>query len=162
MMLWKLPLLLALALATGFVQGVAHAWRFRMTGQVPTRVKVHWLLGRTVACTVAAWLLLPVAWWLPALGALVLTSTAFRYTMAADLLDRGWHPCYLGATSLYDRAWLWWQLGHDVGRDRQEHYRRYHRDALYRAAVLDAGRLAYACELIAAAIAFALFLIHTL
>lgn len=161
-MLWKLPLLFALALLTGMVQGIAHAWRFRMTGQVPARVKVHWLLARAVVCAVAAWLLLPAGWWLVAVAMWSCTSSCFRYTMAADLSDRGWHPLYLGATSRYDRAWLWWQLGWDVGRDRQQHYRRYQRDALYRDAVHDAGRLAYIGEMVLAALLTTIFLFHTL
>jgi hypothetical protein len=156
----RIAAVVVLAIASGFLQGVVHAWRFRMTGRVPTRVKVHWLLARVVLCLLGAFLVLSDVWWVVAIGVMAASDTAFRWTMAAELTDRGWHPLYLGASSYFDRAVLWWHLGFDPGADPPAHYRAYNRDRVYRDTVHDAGRTVYAAEVVTCLATTIFYIIH--
>ncbi len=143
---------LLLGVALGMAQCTAHSDLFRAKGMIPRRMKVQWAMGRVAIVAIAALLigsttrvqLLPLVF--TACSALTCFPMVFTYLMGTELKDKGWHPLYLGATSTYDRLLLYWQLGHDVGKDPEAHYRLYNQNRDYRDDVHDAGRAAYILE----------------
>lgn len=118
-----------------------------VSGKTITRgEKTMWSALRCVVIPGAAMPVVDATLWaacIASIGALALYTAWFRLCLCKSV---GWHPCYLGSTSIYDVEILRWVTGDPRHLIRHNHQALYRVSARYRTSVHRAGAWAYGLE----------------